>query len=97
MTHTIAITGNTYPVKDQLKALGARWNPDKKAWMVEPAVAEQARALVASAGPKYQQAAPYSNKRRYGNDGEYNRPAYTQHGPCRKCGSYCYGDCTAND
>ena len=28
---TIAITGNTYPVKDQLKALGARWNPDAKA------------------------------------------------------------------
>ena len=30
-----AITGNTYPVKDSLKALGARWNPDQKAWMID--------------------------------------------------------------
>lgn len=45
----IAITGNTYPVKDQLKALGARWNPDAKAWMVAEDKAEQARALVSGA------------------------------------------------
>ena len=28
------VTGNTYPVKDQLHALGGRWNPDKKGWDV---------------------------------------------------------------
>ena len=43
---TVAITGNTYPVKDQLKALGARWNPDQKAWMVEADKADQARKIV---------------------------------------------------
>lgn len=48
----IAISGNTYPVKEQLKALGARWNGDLKAWMVTPDKAEQAKAIVASAGPK---------------------------------------------
>lgn len=32
----VAISGNTYPVKDQLKSLGARWNADAKAWMVAP-------------------------------------------------------------
>jgi hypothetical protein len=42
-----AITGNTYPVKDSLKALGARWNADQKAWMVEDSKAEQARKIVA--------------------------------------------------
>ena len=42
----VAITGNTYPVKEQLKALGARWNPDLKAWMVTADKAEQAKALV---------------------------------------------------
>jgi hypothetical protein len=42
----VAITGNTYPVKDQLKALGGRWNPDAKAWMVPADKADQARALV---------------------------------------------------
>lgn len=44
-----AITGNTYPVKDSLKALGARWNADQKAWMVEDSKAEQARKIVAGA------------------------------------------------
>ncbi len=45
-----AITGNTYPVKDQLKALGGRWNPDQNAWMVPADKADQAKALVAGVG-----------------------------------------------
>lgn len=47
----VAITGNTYPVKDQLKSLGARWNPEAKAWMVEPSKADQARAIVTGRAP----------------------------------------------
>lgn len=54
----IAITGNTYPVKDQLKALGARWNADARAWMVSPAKADEARAIVAGA--------PQQQKKSYG-------------------------------
>lgn len=45
----VAISGNTYPVKDQLKALGARWNPDAKAWMIPADRAEEARRIVARA------------------------------------------------
>lgn len=45
-TNLVAITGNTYPVKEQLKSLGARWNAEAKAWMVEPSKADQARAIV---------------------------------------------------
>lgn len=30
----IPVSGNTYPVKEQLKSLGARWNRDRKCWMV---------------------------------------------------------------
>lgn len=41
------ITGNTYPVKDQIRALGGRWNAARKAWMVPDDVAAQAAALVA--------------------------------------------------
>lgn len=44
-----AVSGNTFPVKDQIKALGARWNPDQKAWMVSDDKAAQAQALVAGA------------------------------------------------
>ena len=29
-----AIPGKTYPVKDQLRAIGARWDPDRRAWMI---------------------------------------------------------------
>lgn len=42
-----AITGNTYPVKDKLRALGGRWDPEKKAWMVPNEKAQEAQALVA--------------------------------------------------
>ena len=49
MSQTVAITGNTYPVKDQIKALGGRWNPDQKAWMVPADKADQARSLVTGA------------------------------------------------
>lgn len=49
MTKRIAIIGNTYPVKEQLKALGGRWDADQRAWMVPAEKAEQARSLVTSA------------------------------------------------
>lgn len=56
MDNLVAIKGNTYPVKDGLKALGGRWNADEKAWMVPQAHAEAAWALVSGApkaAPKY--------------------------------------------
>lgn len=45
------ITGNTYPVRDALKALGARWNRPAQGWDVPDQHAETARAIVAAAGP----------------------------------------------
>lgn len=48
---TVEITGNTYPVKDQLKAIGARWNAGLKAWFIDAAKAEEAQNIVAGAGP----------------------------------------------
>lgn len=50
--HLIAVTGNTYPVKEKLKALGAKWNAESKAWMVTAGKAEEAQRIVAAAGPK---------------------------------------------
>jgi hypothetical protein len=47
--NTVAITGNTYPVKEQIKALGGRWNADRKAWMVPADKAPAAQALVSGA------------------------------------------------
>lgn len=46
------ITGNTFPVKDQIKALGGRWNPEAKSWTVPDDKADAARKLVAGAPPQ---------------------------------------------
>lgn len=45
------ITGNTYPVREKIKALGGRWNKAAQGWDVEDGKAEEARALVTAAGP----------------------------------------------
>lgn len=42
----VAITGNTYHVKDQIKALGGRWDGERKAWMVSAIKAGSAQRLV---------------------------------------------------
>jgi hypothetical protein len=44
----VAVTGNTYPVKEKLKALGARWNGVDKVWMVDADKLDEAQRIVAS-------------------------------------------------
>ena len=48
-TTTVLVTGNTYPVKDQIKALGGRWDANEKGWRVAAAKAGEARQLVEGA------------------------------------------------
>jgi len=48
----VPVVGNTYPVKDQLRAMGGTWNAEMKAWMVPADKAQEAGDLVAAAGPK---------------------------------------------
>jgi len=40
------ISGNTYPVKDQLKQLGAKWDALNKVWMIEDAKLPEALEIV---------------------------------------------------
>jgi hypothetical protein len=47
-----AVTGNTFPVKDQIKSLGGRWDGTKKCWNVPDDKFDAAMALVTGAGPK---------------------------------------------
>ena len=75
--NTVAITGNTYPVKDQIKALGGRWDAARKAWMVPADRADAARRLV-TGGPQNQNAAVVARARarrraEYRNNG-WNNP-----------------------
>lgn len=43
---TTLITGNTYPVREQLKALGGRWDANRKGWNVPAEKAEIACRIV---------------------------------------------------
>ena len=45
------ITGNTYPVKDQLRNLGGQWDKVAKGWNVPDERADEARAIMDGAGP----------------------------------------------
>ena len=75
------ITGNTYPVREQLKKLGGRWDPRLRVWMVPEDRADDARSAVSAV--THQRPALSGNTR-------------PQTGLCRRCDSYCYGDCEAN-
>lgn len=45
------LTGNTYPVRDKIKALGGIWNPVQKGWMIPADKFDEAAALVKYAPP----------------------------------------------
>ncbi len=47
----VAVSGNTYPVRDQLVKMGGSWNQEQRAWMMPPHQAEEAQRLV-DAAPK---------------------------------------------
>lgn len=44
------ITGNTYPVRRELRAMGGEWDADHKCWYVPTDRADEARSLVADTG-----------------------------------------------
>ena len=45
----VLVTGNTFPVKEELKALGGKWDAVAKGWKVPAAKLAEAQALVAGA------------------------------------------------
>lgn len=77
----VLITGNTYPVREQLKMLGARWDAGSKGWLVSADKVEEARALVAGAASK-----PFvrTTCRTCGVRGSQYNPIYRS-GDCKEC------------
>ena len=76
------ITGNTYPVKTQLRALGGTWSRRAQGWIVPDDRADEARALV--------QGAPRSSGSSYtrfaGGAEQYtNRRGRCEDAPCCGC------------
>jgi hypothetical protein len=77
MTTTVLVTGNTYPVKDSIKALGGRWDAAAKGWRVPAAVAPQAQALVSGA--------PKSAPRSSNGGAAYSKEAWKRAHPRTGC------------
>lgn len=77
------LTGNTFPVKDYIKAyLGGKWDANKKAWIVD---VNKVNSLLASGGYLSVDNTPApAVKKTTGSNGY-----------CHKCHSWCYGDCEA--
>lgn len=93
-TATVLVTGNTYPVKDQLKALGGRWDAQAKGWRVPADKASEAQALVSGAPKGYVRSTTAAPRRSYARRGarycegwgadnpHAPRPPYTCHDCC---------------
>ena len=86
------ITGNTYPVKDAIRALGGRWNPARKIWSVPDDKAAEAMRLVESA-PAGRSSYPRARSRygsvytRFSSGAEVyrNRNGRCEDAPCCGC------------
>lgn len=55
----VPFRGNTYPIKDKLKGLGARWDGAEKCWMVPENKLAAARALLGGRGGDTRRATSY--------------------------------------
>jgi len=88
----LPVKGNTYPVKDQIRALGGRWDGRRKVWMVPDDVFIQAQELVSNA-PASQPRRSYGNRNygsrytRFSSGAEIytNRNGRCEDAPCCGC------------
>ena len=79
---TVLITGNTYPVRLQMRDLGGVWNKPAQGWDIPAAKADEARALVAGTGSRYG-----SSYTRFAHGGEVftNLQGRCEDAPCCGC------------
>ena len=84
---TTLITGNTYPVRDQIKALGGRWNGYRKGWEVPNDKADEARAIVENAPVNYRSRSRYVSDTFKTSGGTFyrNRNGRCEDAPCCGC------------
>lgn len=92
----VQISGNTYSCRDLIKGRGGKWQAASKTWAIDDkqwavlAALDNGRAtrgcMIVGGVMGGRTETPQADRP------QRLRPA----GPCRKCGSYCYGDCEAN-
>jgi len=109
---TVRVGGNTYRCKDLIKGRGGKFDAQSKTWVIGKAEWEILSSLDggrATAGcyilaPEQtpmtlDEAIVAAGKRRVAD--QSTQPAPTAYRPvinkpCRKCGTYCFGDCMAS-
>lgn len=83
------ITGNTYPVKDQIRAMGGIWQPRAKGWLVPDSAVAAAEELVenATAQPQPRKSGGRGVYTRFAGGGEHyrNRAGRCEDAPCCGC------------
>ena len=88
-----AITGNTFPVRVELRNLGGTWDAGKKAWMVPDEKADLARALLptgrhgerAASRPRYERYGSRYTRFQGGGEHFVNRRGRCEDAPCCGC------------
>lgn len=85
MSKRVDVSGNTYPVKDELKALGGRWDAKRKVWTVPADKEEEAKAIVAK-GPSSSSSSSISRR-------SYSRCQVCGIAASRYCRIYGSGEC----
>ncbi|MEY2411304.1 MAG: hypothetical protein QOF48_3974 [Verrucomicrobiota bacterium] len=84
---TTLITGNTYPVRAELRALGGIWNKAARGWEVPADKVEQARALVITAKNAVRRTSRHAGYTRFSTGAEVyrNLRGRCEDAPCCGC------------
>jgi len=96
---TVRIEGNTYRCKDLIKGRGGKFDPASKTWVISADAWDILSALDGGHATAGCRVAGVIGKRREADQStepvtvRAYRPVTNS--PCRRCGTYCYGDCTA--
>ena len=88
-----AITGNTYPVRNELRAMGGQWDANAKAWLVPDDRADEARGLLPTGTARRNASRRYDSSRRVSNYARFssgavvytNRRGRCEDAPCCGC------------
>ena len=84
---TVQITGKTFDCRDLIKSAGGVWQTATKTWAIDSAkwAALTASKPILTAGCRIAGGATAAAR----------TASPRINAVCRRCGSYCYGDCTA--
>lgn len=88
----VQIAGNTYACRELIKGRGGRWDAAAKTWAID----EAAWAILANLDNGRATRDCYVVRDATPATARAYQPAHGINQPCRKCGSYCFGDCEAN-